>query len=68
MLLIIGVSALIKPILYNLSYNIDMIFVIAATLILALFPVIPPKNKMTRINGIIYVIIYIVYLVTLFIK
>ena len=68
MLFIIGTSALIKPIVYNLSYNIDMIFVIAATLILALFPIIPPKNKMTRTNGIIYVVLYIVYLVTLFIK
>ena len=68
MLFIIGTSALIKPIVYNLSYNVDMVFAILATLILALFPIIPPKNKMTRTNGIIYVIIYIVYLVTLFIK
>lgn len=68
MLLIIGVSALIKPITYNLSYNIDMIFVLVATLVLALFPIIPPKNKMSRGNGIIYVILYAVYLVTLFVK
>ncbi|MBQ3145160.1 MAG: calcium/sodium antiporter [Clostridia bacterium] len=68
MLLIVGISALIKPIVYNLSYNIDMVFAILATLVLALFPIIPPKNKMTRTNGIIYVIIYIVYLVTLFVK
>lgn len=68
MLFIIGVSALIKPIVYNVSYNIDMIFVLVGTLILALFPVIPPKNKMTRGNGIIYVILYAVYLVTLFVK
>ena len=31
MLSIIGVSALIKPIVYNVSYNIDMIFVILGT-------------------------------------
>ena len=68
MLLIIGVSALIKPIVYNVSYNIDMIFVFVATFVLALFPLIPPKNKMSRGNGIVYVIIYMVYLVTLFIK
>lgn len=67
-LLIIGVSALIKPIVYNVSYNIDMIFLIVGTLILALFPVIPPKNKMTRGNGIIYVLLYIVYMITLFVK
>lgn len=67
-LLIIGVSALIKPIVYNVSYNIDMIFLIVGTLILALFPVIPPKNKMTRGNGIVYVLLYIVYMITLFVK
>lgn len=68
MLLIIGVSALIKPIVYNVSYNIDMIFLVVGTLVLALFPVIPPKNKMSRGNGIVYVIIYAIYLVTLFVK
>lgn len=68
MLLIIGVSALIKPIVYNVSYNVDMIFLIVGTLILALFPVIPPKNKMTRGNGIIYVLLYMGYLITLFVK
>lgn len=68
MLLIIGVSALIKPIIYNVSYNIDMIFVLVATAVLALFPVIPPKNKMSRGNGIVYVVLYGVYLATLLMK
>ena len=68
MLLIIGVSAMIKPIVYNTSYNIDMIFLICATLILSLFPIIPPKNKMSRGNGLVYVIIYIGYLISLFAK
>ena len=67
-LLIIGTTALIKPIVYNVSYNIDMIFVLFGTLILALFPIIPPKNKMTRGNGIVYVALYIVYLIMLFVK
>ena len=57
MLLIIGVSAMIKPIVYNTSYNIDMIFLIGGTLILSLFPIIPPKNKMSRGNGLIYIIL-----------
>lgn len=68
MLLIIGVSAAIRPIVYNLSYNVDMAFLIAATLVLSLFPVIPPKNTMSRVNGIIYVFMYIAYLVVLFIR
>lgn len=68
MLLIIGVSAMIKPIVYNVSYNLDMIFLIGGTLVLSLFPIIPPKNKMSRGNGMIYVIIYIGYLISLFVK
>jgi len=65
MLFIIGTSALIKPMTYSLSYNKDLIIVIIATLILALFPVIPPKNKMSRMNGIVYLVLYIGYLVSL---
>lgn len=68
MLLIIGVSAMIKPIVYNTSYNIDMIFLIGGTLILSLFPIIPPKNKMSRGNGLVYIFLYIGYLVSLFVK
>ena len=68
MLLIIGVSAIIKPIVYNVSYNVDFIFVIVGTILLSLFPIIPPKNKMTRWNGIVYVYIYLGYMVSLFVK
>jgi len=67
MLLIIGVSALISPITYNISYNRDLIILIVATLILALFPIIPPKNKMSRMNGTIYFSLYLGYLAMLFV-
>lgn len=66
MLLIIGTSSLIKPIVYNISYNKDLIILIAGTAILSLFPLIPPKNKMSRMNGVIYVIMYLGYMVSLF--
>lgn len=68
MLLIIGSTGVIKPISYNLSYNTDLIFLAIATMILALFPVIPPKNKMTRMNGLIYFILYIGYMIISFVK
>lgn len=67
MLLIIGASALINPILYNVSYNLEMGILIAGILLLSLFPIIPPKNKMTRSNGVVYLITYIIYMVILFI-
>ena len=67
MLLIIGVSALIKPIAYNISYNKELIILIIATVILALFPLIPPKNKMSKRNGWLYFLMYIGYMISLFV-
>ena len=66
MLLIIGVSSFIKPITFNVSYNMDLSILVISTLILALFPIIPPKNKMSRMNGLVYVILYAAYLEILF--
>ena len=66
-LFIIGVSAIITPLAYNFTYNIQMVILIAATIILALFPAIPPKNEMSRMNGLIYFILYLVYLAILFV-
>lgn len=66
MLFIIGTTSLINPITYNTSYNMDMTILIIGTLLLSLFPVIPPKNKMTRGNGVIYLVFYAIYMTLLF--
>ncbi len=65
MLLIIGVSSVITPIVYNVSYNMEMYLLIVSTIILALFPIIPPKNEICRSNGVTYLILYFAYLVLL---
>ena len=65
---ILGVSALIKPITYNVTYNFDLSILLLSTIILAIFPFIPPKEKMSRSNGIIYFLMYIVYLIVLCVK
>lgn len=67
-LLIIGASAVITPIMYNITYNYDFIILLISSTILALFPFIPPKNEMSRANGIIYLLMYATYMVTLFVK
>ena len=67
-LLIIGVSAFITPITYNFSYNFDFSVLIASSIILAIFPFRPPKDKMSRFNGIVYLFIYVAYLTILFVK
>ena len=59
MALIIGISAFIKPITYNLAYNFEIGILIVASIVLALFPIIPPKNKMSRKNMELYILCYI---------
>lgn len=61
-LLIIGISSMIHPITYNLSYNFDISILVISTIILAIFPFIPPKDKMSRANGVIYFLMYLMYL------
>jgi len=67
MLLIIGVSAFINPIIYNTTYNLDLVILIMGTILLFIFPTIPPKDEMNRPNGITYLIYYVIYLMILFI-
>ncbi len=64
-LLIIGVSAFLAPIAYAKSYNSNIILLIIGTILLGLYPYIGKKNEMTRSNGIAFVLIYIMYLVSI---
>lgn len=64
-LLIIGVSATVSPINYSIEYNNHLIFLMIGSIILGLFPFVGKKNEMTRKNGIIFVLAYISYLVSL---
>ncbi len=67
LLLIIGVSGVIRPLSYGNAYNIQMGILLIGTFILALFPYIGKKNEMTRSNGVVYILLYIIYMVMLFV-
>lgn len=64
-LLIIGLSAFLCPINYAVSYNKYMIVLIIGIIMLSLYPFVGAKNKMTRGNGIPFVCIYIMYMISL---
>lgn len=64
-LLIIGASSLLKPINYSVAYNEDLVLLLAGNIVFALYPFIGEKNKMTRENGILFVIVYIVYMINI---
>ena len=61
-LLIIGITSYISPISYSLSYNNDLCLLIFGTLMIAIYPFIGEKNKMTRMNGLLFVLIYAIYI------
>ena len=64
-LLIIGTSAIITPIQYSVLYNKDIFLLIGGSILFCLFPYIGKKNQMTRINGALFVTIYIMYMIQL---
>ncbi len=66
-LFIIGTSSIISPISYNKTYNVQFIILIFSTALLAILPFCQKKNQMSRIDGIIFTLIYIAYIALLFI-
>lgn len=67
MTFIIGTSALIKPIAFNVEYNTDLIILFVASMGLFLFQYIPPKNMMSKRNGVMYLAGYFAYMISMFI-
>ena len=66
MLLIIGVSSIIKPISYNISYNLQMFILFIGMFLMTAFPFIKPKDCLSRWNGVLCVLLYVFYSVLLF--
>lgn len=66
MLLIIGISAIIRPLEYDVAYNYDMVFMMGGTILLWLFSIIHPKGKINKAKGFVYLSLYAAYMVLLF--
>ncbi len=65
-LLILGTSAFIKPINYNVSYNMDLFVLLGSLVLLLIFACNKPKYKISRMEGTIYFLCYFAYLAMLF--
>lgn len=66
MLLIIGLSAIIKPITYNVTYNSQMATFFVGMIMITIFPFIKPKDKLSRLEGLACVFLYVFYIIRLF--
>lgn len=62
---IIGVTAIINPIAYSVSFNKDLIIFMIGMVFLAVIPFIGEKNKISRFSGGIYLISYFLYIISL---
>ena len=59
---------IIKPLNYDIAFNLDLILLIISTILLYTFTFGEPKDKMTRGNGVIYVAMYAMYMLFLFVR
>lgn len=67
-LFILGVSSVVTPINYSDAYNMDFAILIAATILLSAFPFIGKRDTMTKANGAVFLIAYIAYMVSMFVR
>jgi len=67
-LLVLGVSSLIAPIHYDVTLNIDFIFLCVITIMLFITMFIGKKHKLTKIEACFFVFLYLSYLAFLFIR
>ena len=65
-LLISGCSAIINPIPFDASYNLQLILLLTCTIVLGIFSYTDCKDEMTRSNGITYIMLYALYMILLF--
>lgn len=67
-LLVLGVSSVVKPIRYNSELNTDVFVLLGATVMLFLFMFSMKKRKLDRAESILFLIIFAAYLTYLIIR
>ena len=65
---ILGISALIKPLPFQLIYNIDIGMMILSNLLLFLWMFTGGKRLLDRWEGIIFILLYVLYFILLIIR
>lgn len=71
-MLVLGLSALIKPLHFSLDLNLDVVMVIFATALLFFFMLVNKggmkKHALERHEGLTFILVYFFYLIYLFIR
>ena len=61
LLLVLGITSIIHPIKYDISYNTSLIFLLIVTLLMYIFIIIKNKETVNRKEGIALIITFIMY-------
>lgn len=64
-LLILGASALIRPLNYNTAFNHDLLILSGATLLLVVMVYLPNRKQIDRWNGLVLLLGYVAYMMWL---
>lgn len=62
-LLVVGAPALFSSVAYDTVYNFDFVLLMVFTTALLLCALRHPRNRMTRIDGIVFTLLYVAYIV-----
>ncbi|MDD4477078.1 MAG: calcium/sodium antiporter [Patescibacteria group bacterium] len=62
---ILGLTSVILPLPFNAAVNADILVCLAATLLLFLFMFVGAKKKLDRWQGIVFILLFLVYMVFL---
>jgi cation:H+ antiporter len=65
---ILGLSAVIVPLPFNTSANFDVLVMIGASLLLFLSLFLGKKGRLDRWQGVVYVLLYIVYIISFVVR
>ena len=68
LLWILGISTIINPLEVPSNAYFDVIFAAIATLVLFLCLYSRKKHKLTRFHGVMFLLLYIGYMITMFIR
>lgn len=65
--LILGIGAVITPLVFSIDFNLNLVLLAFATLMIWLFCYIGKKNTITSANGLILLFTFFIYLTKLFV-
>ena len=66
--LVLGTSAIIRPMPFSTSSNFDIAFVILASIMLFCFIYLGVRHRIEKWNGYVFLVIYFVYVIFIFVR